>query len=141
MSLKYTPKPLVEEHYHIQELIDSQEKRVEDRNRTRAIEKQRDDTLKYIAGFKDTELLDFYCDDCNREFVARAKKHVDNWNNNIAYYKIKHTCGKWCMRHITDRFRDKYFFKSRRLAKDRVDMFNDTLQSFQTGFNMVYGKK
>lgn len=139
LNFEQTPHPLVEDHYSIRNLINAQEKRRDDRERHRNIDKKRDEDLKDIAGFKDIETLDFYCDKCDREFVGRAKKQIDNWQN-IAYYKIKHRCGNWCLRHITDRFRDKYFFKSKKLARERYNGFNDTLQPFQSGYKMLYKK-
>jgi len=140
MELKHTPKPFIEEHYHIQELIERQEKRTRDRVAHQEKDKLRDITLKDIAGFKDIELLDFWCEHCKRDFVGRAKKQIDLWCP-IAFYKIKHRCGSWCMRHITDRPRDPYFYRSMFIARQRQDKFNDALQPFQTGFNTLYGKK
>lgn len=139
-KMKHEPKPLVEEHYYIQHLIEAQEKRAADRTRHQDREKARNERTNDIAGFKDIELLDFFCTQCDRDFIGRAKKQVDSWEQ-IAYYKIKHTCGKWCIRHITDRFRDLYFFKSKKVARDRGRMAIDALQPFQSGYNMIYGKK
>ncbi len=139
MNFNQTPHPTVEDHYHIQDLINSQEKRSNDKARHQNIEKQRDEFKKTIAGFKDVELLDFYCTDCQRDFTGRARKQIDGWAE-IAYYKIKHTCGKWCIRHITHRFRDAYFFKSKRLAYERVERHNDTIQPFENGYNILYKK-
>lgn len=140
MNYDHTPRPEVERHYHIKELIETQEKRSEERARLNEIEKRRDQNLKDIAGFKDIELLDFWCDRCKVDFIGRAKKQIDSWAP-IAYYKIKHMCGTWTMRHITDRFRDLYFFKSKKVALDRGKAFVDTIQPFESGYNMVYGKK
>ena len=133
------PRPLVEEHYHVNELIELQQKRSEDRTRHQEIEKSRDGFIKAIAGFKDLENLDFYCDKCQVDFQARAHKQIDSWGE-VAYYKIKHSCGKWCMRHITDRFQDAYFFHSPIIARQRGEHHNDLLQGFETGYNMLYKK-
>lgn len=140
MKFNQTPHPTIEDHYHIQELINSQEKRSEDRGRHQQIERQRDLAQKDIKGFKDVELLDFWCDRCHKDFVGRARKQVDNWSPK-AYYKIKHTCGKWCIRHITDRILDRYFFKSVKVAIDRGKAFGDMLQPFQSGYNTLYKKQ
>lgn len=137
--LKHQPKPEIENHYHIQDLINRQQARSEDKTRHKDIDKKRDEVLKDIAGFKDIELLDFYCKHCKRDFKGRAKKQIDNWST-IAYYKIKHICGNWCIRHITDRVRDPYFYYSKNVARDRGEATLDTLQSFETGYNMVYKK-
>lgn len=140
MNYDQTPRPEVERHYHIRELIERQEKRSEERARINEIEKRRDQNLKDIAGFKDIELLDFWCDRCKVDFIGRAKKQIDSWEP-IAYYKIKHMCGQWSLRRITDRLRDLYFFKSKKVALDRGKATVDVLQPFESGYNMVYGKK
>lgn len=134
-----SPKPLIEEHYHIRELIEGQEKHSSNRTYYQEIEKRRDSNLKDIAEFKDVELLDFWCNTCKIDFGGRAKKQIDSWDN-IAYYKIKHTCGTWTLRRITDRLNDLYWFKSRKVAFDRGKSFVDVLQPFESGYNMVYGK-
>lgn len=139
MRFDQSPHPLTEDHYHIQELIEGQEKRSADRTRHQNIEKQRDEFKKTVASFKDIEFLDFYCTDCEIDFVARARKQIDSWGK-IAYYKIKHTCGKWCIRHITDKFKDAYFLRSKKLARERIERHNDTIQSFQNGYNSLYKK-
>lgn len=140
MNYDQTPRPEVERHYHIRELIERQEKRSEERARINEIEKRRDQNLKDIAGFKDIELLDFWCDRCKVDFIGRAKKQIDSWEP-IAYYKIKHMCGQWSLRRITDRLRDLYFFKSKKVALDRGKAFIDMIQPFESGYNMVYGKR
>lgn len=140
MNLDHTPHPVIEDHYHIRELIAGQEKRVADRTRHREIEKQRDASLKDIAGFKDIELLDFYCPHCDLDFIARAKKQIDSWAP-IAYYKTKHRCGTWCIRHITQRDKDPYFYRSKKVARQRAENYKETIQPFETGFNMLYGKR
>jgi len=137
---KHTPVPLIEEHYHIKSLIENQQKRSEDRTHSQNVEKDRDGQLKNIQGYAEIETLDFWCDQCKVDFVARAKKQIDSWDT-VAYYKTKHPCGKWCIRHITDRLRDAYFFKSKKVAHDRAEKSNDALQPFETGFNTLYGKK
>lgn len=140
MNFDQTPHPLVEDHYHIRELIEGQQRRSADRTYHQEVEKRRDQDLKDIKEFKDIELLDFWCDRCKVDFVGRAKKQIDSWEP-IAYYKIKHTCGRWTLRRVTDRLNDLYWFKSRKIAHDRGEATVDVLQPFESGYNMVYGKK
>lgn len=139
MNLDHIPHPEVENHYHIRDLINAQEKRAKERTQWQNQKKQEDSFLKGIKDFKDIELLDFYCPRCNHDFIARAKKQIDSWGE-VAYYKTKHRCGTWSIRHITDRFRDNYFFRSKKVAYDRFVNRNELKQSFETGFNMLYGK-
>lgn len=140
MNFKQTPHPEIENHYHIQDLINGQEKRTAIKVKHQEIEKKRDQVLKDIAGFKDIDFLDFYCKRCEKDFCGRAKKQVDSWRN-IAYYKLKHRCGNWCIRHITNREKDPYYYYSKKVAKDRGDNYKNLIQPFESGFNLLYGKK
>lgn len=136
---KQNPHPLVEDHYHIQELIEAQQKRADERTRWQNEKKNIDSFEKYVQGFKDVELLDFFCTHCERDFIGKARKQIDSWGQ-MAYYKIKHRCGTWCIRHITNRDRDAYFFRSKKVAYDRAENAINMLQSWETGYNTVYGK-
>lgn len=140
MNYNSQPRPLVEHHYHIQELIEAQEKRASDRTYHQEIEKRRNQQLKDITEAKDIELLDFWCDKCKMDFTGRAKKQIDSWEP-LAYYKIKHPCGTWTLKRITDRLDDLYWFKSKKVAIQRGERYGDILQPFESGFNMIYGKK
>lgn len=142
INLDHTPHPLVEDHYHIRHLIYSQEKRVQDRiyhkRRLELAYEHEEDIKKYPA----ICLLDFWCDKCKEDFTANtAKQTQDDWHGReIAFYKTKCWKGHWCIRHITDRLRDPYFIKSKKIIKDREKYNYDTLQPYEDGFNMVYGK-
>lgn len=139
--MKHAPKPLVEEHYHIQDLIDAQEKRTNDREYHRNVAKERDERVNEINASKDLEIKPFWCVKCKEDFVSITHKQVDGWSDS-AFYKTKHKpCGTWCMRLITDTWRDAYWTKSKKVAQDRGQHFEDTVQPYQTGFNLLYGKK
>jgi hypothetical protein len=140
MKFNQTPHPTIEDHYHIQELINGQEKRSAQRTYHQNVEKDRDAFEKYVASIPDMTLVDFWCAECKKDFIARVRKEVDSWGH-FAFYRTKHKCGKWAIRHITDRFNDKYWFKSRNVANDRAVHHNDLLQEFETGYNTLYGKK
>lgn len=137
---KENPHPTVEDHYHIQNLINRQTQRTKEKVAYQEAKKNQQAWQDLLKGFKDIELLDFWCDRCQIDFTARAKRQVDSWDK-IAYYKTKHRCGEWAIRHITHRFRDAYFFRSKKVAYDRATNSREMLQPFQTGFNMMYGKK
>lgn len=141
----YGPKPLVEEHFHIQELIAAQDKRVQDREYHRNVTKEKSERDELIADAKQVVLTDFWCKDCKLDFKGGAVKQVEtDWTNSsqrIAFYKMKCDCGKWCIRLITDRHKDAFWSKSRLMALDRGNHANDTIQPHETGFNLLYGKK
>lgn len=138
-------KPLIEDHYHIRELIERQETRTEDRNRHREKEKERAERDKLIEDSQKYGPVDFYCDHCAVDFIALSHKetHTDwtNTDQRIAYYRTVHDCGNWCMRRITDRNGDPYWFDSLKVATDRGTYSNALIQSFETDYNLLYGKK
>lgn len=142
---KYAPKPLIEEHYHIQHLIDVQQKRSNDKiyHQNKAKEDQeRENTINEAKWFV---LTDFFCTDCDKDFIAQAVKEIEqDWscsNQRVAFYKTKCFCGKWCIRYITDKFRDPYWFKSRAVRADRIKYHDDLLQPFESGYSLLYGHK
>lgn len=145
MKYEHTPRPEIEHHYHIRELIENQEKRSSDRTQHRDKEKLAQEREDLIKDSKPFTLTDFWCNDCKEDFKAQSIREVEvDWSNEsqrIAFYKTKHWCGKWCMRLITDRNRDPYWFKSKAVRADRGKHHNDLLQPFETGFNLLYGKK
>lgn len=147
MSREYesNPRPEVEQHYHIRELIDRQEKRTADRNYHREQAKEMGEREALIADAKPVCLTDFWCSDCQKDFKSVAIKQVEiDWSNtkqNIAFYKTKCFCGKWAIRFITDKNRDGYWVRSRAVGADRGKFHNDLIQPHQSGFNLLFGKK
>lgn len=145
MKRYFGPAPLVEEHYHIQELIERQEVRSEDRVIDRNRKEELEANAKFIKSEPFQTLKEFYCRQCKEDFVAEVVKEIEeDWNcpgHQIAFYRTKCFKGHWCMRLITDRFLDSYFFFSKRLARDRVLHHSDTIQPHETGFNLLFGKK
>ncbi len=141
----YGPKPLVEEHYHIRELIEAQDKRAKDRTYHQDRQKAADERMSDIKSEPAKIAKHFYCTDCEKDFVAEAIKQVEvDWSNSaqyIAFYKSKCFCGKWAQRLITDKFRDEYWFKSKKVAQDRGFHHNDLVQSFETNYQLLYGRK
>lgn len=145
MSKWIGPKPLVEEHYHIDDLISAQERRSDDRTYHRERKAQLEENAKLIASDADFVLKEFWCNTCQLDFVSETVKQVeDDWNcpgHQIAFYRTKCFKGHWCIRLITDRFLDGYFMRSKHLARDRAKHYQDTLQPFQDGYNLLFGKK
>ncbi len=141
----YGPKPLVEEHYHIQELIEAQDKRAKDRTYHQDRVKQAEERSKEISGAKGKETLMFYCSICKKDFVGEAFKHVEqDWTNTgqtFAFYKTKCFKGHWVNRFIVDKTKDPYYFRSSFIAKQRAFHHADLLQSFESGYQLMYGHK
>lgn len=141
----HEPKPLIEQHYHITELIERQQKRTDDRNYHREKGKALEERNDLIRDSKLVTVTDFWCDDCRKDFKSMSIREVEiDWSNtlqNIAFYKTKCDCGKWCIRLITDRHKDAFFTKSKLMALDRGNHYADTVQPYESGFNLLYGKK
>lgn len=141
---KHSPKPLVEEHHHIQGLIQAQNKRTEDRNYHREKEKNKAEREDLIKDSKGMVLTDFFCSRCREDFKATAVRQVEeDWANptqRIAFYKTKCFKGHWCVRLITDKWRDAYWVKSKRVRADRAKFHNDLIQPHEENYNLLYGK-
>lgn len=145
MKYEHTPRPEVEHHPHIRMLIEGQEKKANDRIRHRDREKEYAERQEEIDRYKDIDIVEFFCSLCQEDFAHIAHKQVEiDWSNsrqNVAFYKGKHDCGTWAIRHITDKFSDPYWLESPQVARDRGKHHNDILQSFETGYNLLYGRK
>lgn len=142
---EYAPKPIIEEHYHIQELIDAQQKRADDRNYFRDREKLYAERMDEIKEAKSKDIKEFWCKTCSTEFFGESIKEVEiDWTNSnqyIAFYRSKCPQGHWCIRHITDRFKDSFFYRSKRIARDRGKHFAATVQPNETNYQLLYGRK
>lgn len=137
MNFKQTPHPTVEDHHYIQDLINGQEKRSNERAYWQEVEKKRDQFAKDVSGFKLVDVMAFHCLACNKDFTALTFRVIDGWGER-AYYKTKHKCGTWCIRHVTNRELDPYFLRSKVLAQSRGLMHNETLQPWEIGYNTLY---
>jgi len=140
-----TPRPLIETHYHIEEIIKSQEKRTEERNYSRNQAKEKEERNDLIKDSKAITLTDFWCDKCKKDFKGMAIREVEtDWscsNQMIAFYRTKCSKGHWCIRLITDRHKDGFYVKSKFVALDRGNHHNDILQPWETGYNLLYAHK
>lgn len=145
MNYEYIPRPNVEHHYHIQDLIEAQEKRTADRNSHRDRAKEQEEREQLIKDAKHKETKAFYCTRCKEDFIAESFKEIEiDWScptQNIAFYRSKCFKGHWCMRLITDTYKDSYWFRSRAVAMDKGNYSQDVIQPHETGFNLIYGKK
>lgn len=144
MKYEHTPRPLTESHPHIRELIERQDRRAQDRSYHQDRVKGLDDRNSYIKAAKKEDTLPFYCDECREDFFGDAVLQVElDWtaNQSIAFYRTKCFKGHWVMRLVTDQHKDSYFFRSRVVARDRGLHADDTLQPWETNFNLIYGRK
>lgn len=145
MRYEHTPRPNAEHHFHIQDLIESQDKRAKARTEFREKEKAKEDREDLIRDSKLFAITDFWCHACKEDFKAQTIREIEeDWSNmsqRIAFYRTKHYCGKWCIRFITDRHRDPFWQRSRAVRADQRNHRNDTLQPYESGYNLLYNKK
>lgn len=141
----YHPKPLIEEHYHIKDLFESQEKRVQDRTYHRERIKENEDREEQIKKAEWVILTDWWCDKCKKDFKSVGIKFIEtDWScpsQRVAFYRTKCFANHFCVRWITDKWKDPYWFRSKWVANERAKYANDILQEFQTGYNLVNTKK
>lgn len=145
MSKDYGPKTNVEQHHHIEDLIEGQKKRTEDRHYHQERIKKAEEREKDMREAKLLQVVDFHCRHCRVDFTSTAMAQVEiDWSNptqRIAFYKMKHKeCGNWCIRHITDKWKDAFWSLSRKVNNDRSKFHNDLIQPYEEGFNLLYGK-
>lgn len=144
MRYEHTPRPNVEHHFHIQNLIETQDKKAKARTEFRDRQKAMEEREDYIRDAKPAALVEFWCQHCKADFIAQTMLEIEidlsNEKQRIAFYRTKHWCGRWCIRHVTDRDRDPYWFRSRKVRADRRRHHNDVLQPFEEGYNLLYGK-
>lgn len=136
------PRPLVESHYHIQSLIERQEKRSEERTYFQEKVKQGAERIKEIEDARMMVATEFLCRKCGEEFKGVAVRQVEIPFNGppIAYYKHKCDKGHWCMRWITDKWKDPYWIRSKAVARDKGKNYKDIIQPSEEGFNLLYKK-
>lgn len=145
MRYEHTPRPLTEHHFHVKDLIETQDKRAEDRTYHRNKAKALEERMNDIKAAKPKELKAFWCETCELDFLAESFKEVEiDWScptQYVAFYRTKCFRGHWCMRLITDVHKDAYWFKSRRVRADQGEHALDTIQPNETNFNLLYGKR
>jgi len=145
MKYEHTPRPGIEYHPHIRQLIETQDKRAADRTVFKDRERVGAERGEIIKDAKNVTLTDFWCEKCSKDFkgVAVKQEEVD-WSRNgqnIAFYKTKCFQGHWCMRLITDKSKDAFWYRSRAVHKDRGSHYADMVQPGESGFQLLYGRK
>lgn len=140
-----TPRPKVEDHPHIRELIERQEVRTQDRIYHQRKDKNAGERMSDIKAAPWKEVKEFYCTDCRSDFFSEGIKEAEmDWTNSkqyIAFYRSKCPKGHWCMRLITDRFKDTFYFRSRKIARDRGEHALDMVQEWESGHELLYGRR
>lgn len=145
MRYEHEPRPEVEHHPHIQELIEGQDKRARDRQQHRDKEALAADRGKEIASSKRRETMAFYCRKCKLDFLAETiREDEPDWGDPsamLSFYRTKCFEGHWCIRLALDKWYDPYFRLSPKVARDRGEHARDIIQPHETGYELLYGHK
>lgn len=80
----------------------------------------------------------FYCLRCQKDFVSVGRKVV---TGEYAWFYAKCSCGGRCIRRITDKLGDIYYFKSKVVRKQQTDASTDMLPPNDPLFRLVYPKQ
>lgn len=89
----------------------------------------------------------FFCEECQEDFVSPAYKVVHRfYGDYIVTYRAIHEeneddeeCGEECIRLVTHRDHDPYYWLSDKVNRERNEYSVDLLQAEQYGFKTHYG--
>lgn len=126
----------------MQKYHDFIERRKEER--WRAVEREREEKEhnNTVISAADGQLSSFWCVACGRDYEAKGYKKIGTrgmWP--VAWYMGKCPCGKWNMRRITDVHKDRYFWKSKQVQKDRRDVDYSMIDPNHELFPVIYPKQ
>lgn len=118
-------------------------KRIEEnrdlRARIRRREEEYNSRVKMVRESGERMTIDFWCDRCKKDFTGMGYKR-EGWVHDYptAWYVTKCVCGKSCMRRITDKSKDMYYYKSFKIRFQRVRDYNDMLTPADDLFKIIY---
>lgn len=117
-------------------------RRFEERDRIKARGMEERDHMQTVAQAADKQRTGFWCDRCKKDFEAEGDKHVGYltlWPT--AWYTAKCVCGKRAMRRIIGKKGDMYYYKSKMVRTQKVQMANDLLLPADPLFEIIYPKQ
>ena len=97
------------------------------------------DRMREIHDAYNVTKLDFFCTVCDTDFSGNAYKQVRTLGPQIVAYYVG-LCPRRhkCLRYITDKYRDPYYWTSKVLARQRVDLADAILTPDNPRFRLVY---
>jgi len=122
------------------------ERRIEDRRAERE-RMFRDDVnfqahMKIIRDAYENTRMDFWCEECEKDFTADAYKVIGEagrWP--VAWYVGLCPENHKCIRYITDKENDSYYWKSKMIREQRHEMEDAMLIPSDPRFKLVYPEK
>lgn len=122
------------------------ERRIEDRRAERdriyGMDKEYQDHMRTIREAYRVTKMDFWCRECREDFSAIGYKIIGEagrWP--VAWYNGQCPLGHVCIRHITDKEHDPYYWMSDRIQRDRVELKDAMLIPSDPRFKLVYPDK
>jgi len=114
--------------------------RIEERKRSEDLDKKNSERMNDIKAAKDYRVMDFYCDECEADFINLGYKDViDCYDELVAKYETKCPyCGTKSIRRITDTIDDPFYRKSRKVRNDREQAEIDMIQPGDPRFKTYY---
>ena len=82
----------------------------------------------------------WYCSNCRKDFDGLGVKSVQSIAGElpIVFYRIRHSCGKDCIRRETGKPDDEYYNLSDDIRLQRQTFRDDTLSPYQNRFKVLY---
>lgn len=127
--------------------IESLKKRLEERSEERELyeeeKKKQGARWKEIDEAKEYKLTEFWCDECNEDFIQMGcKATITAYEEPVAKYEAKCPyCGGKVMRFITDIHSDPYWQKSKKVKADRINNEIDLIQPNDPRFRYYYPQR
>ena len=98
--------------------------------------------MKVIREAYDVTRMDFWCEECQKDFTANAYKRIGEagrWP--VAWYVGVCPDRHQCIRYITDKGHDPYYWKSKMIREQRHEMADAMLIPSDPRFRLVYPEK
>lgn len=125
-----------------QRLINRIEDRKDERERIKRRGEEFSDHINTIKQATNSNKVGFWCNSCKRDFEGYGRKCVREagmWP--VAWYQGRCPCGKVCIRRITDKVKDLYYFRSKFVRRQRVENAYDMIDPNHPLFKVLYPKQ
>lgn len=114
-----------------------------DRERDEKLRLWLEGRVKEIKNAPERVRTSFFCDQCDADWDGPGYKQVRWPTYSLWYAYYIGYCPKRhpCVRRITDKFNDPYFYKSYIIRKEQARMSDDLLPDWHPRFKYVYPKQ
>lgn len=114
-----------------------------ERDRYKKLKEWLDERVKEIKRAPQTARISFFCETCDADWDGRGDKMIRMPKGSVwfAYYSGHCPAGHACVRRITDRLNDPYFFKSYVVRKQQAKHTDELLPHWHPRFKIVYPER